>query len=252
MRDKFNCKPNTAVGLALSHAAAAALICCIQISPSAAVTPEMVCQTANETTATDLANRFIAKLQTRHPDQMTRLFASDGTLLGVASPSQRTDYATVREYFLYFLQYEPQLKFKDQQTESGCNFLIASGNYTWSLKLKNATRPEVFPARFRTIYEFENGDWRIAEHIEELTASDADAAAFQIPAQRPRVPVAVVGPAVPAVAGYLKRSDDAKPELRAQEPPHTSTNAPAKKPIPDPVIPTSSLSQSWFDNSLSR
>ena len=197
MRNKCNRKPKAAVSLPLSHAIATALVYCIQISPSAAVTPEIVCQTANETTAIDLANRFIAKLQTRHPDQMTRLFASDGSLLGIASPSQRTDYAAVRAYFLYFLQYEPQLKFLDRQTETGCNFLIASGNYTWSLKLKNTTQPEIFPARYRTVYEYENGDWRIAEHIEVLSASDADASAFEIPdVQRPRVPVAGVGPAV--------------------------------------------------------
>lgn len=181
----------------------------IGAAPAAAVTPEAIvaCQAVSDTDVIALGERYIAKLQSRHPDQLTRLFASDGAMHGFASPVVRTDYKSVREYFLYFLQFEPQLKFEDRLIEIGCNYVIDQGNYTWSLKAKGAALAEDVPARFRFIYEYSNGDWRIAEHIEELTAANTDETRYAVAdPQTPRIPA--ISAAVPAVAGFVKRATE--------------------------------------------
>jgi hypothetical protein len=213
---------------------------------ASAVTPELIapaCATATEATASMMSDRFNAALQTRHPDRVSRLYASDGAMLGFASSIPRAEYATVREYFLYFLQFEPIAKFEERQLEFGCNFIVDAGNLTWTLKSNEFALPQKLPTRYRIVYEHTGNDWQIAEYIEELTIANADEAGFNVPdPQPPRLPVAAAPavPVVPAVAGFLKRSTDepkaaSRPltEQRRQEPVKkaaapTATNSVAK------------------------
>ena len=194
-------------------ARASILLIAASVAPFAALsasaaTPERACVVATDATATELSQRFVAALQTRHPDRVTRLYGNDGALQGFASPVSRGDYASIREYYLYFLQFDPQLKFEERQIELGCNFLVDSGNYTWSLKTADQFLPQTIPGRYRIVYEHNGTDWQIAEHLEELTLANADETAFNVPdPQPPRAPVTASGKG-PAVAGFLKRSDD--------------------------------------------
>ena len=208
-----------------------------------AATPELMapaCAMATDATAITLAERFSAALQTRHPDRVTRLYAGDSQLQGFASPVTRADYASMREYFLYFLQFEPTVKFEDRQIDVGCNFLIDSGNYVWSVKTSETAQPQKLPGRYRMIYEHNGADWQIAEHIEELTSTGE--AGLTVPDPQPaRVPVAVA-PIAPAVAGFLKRTIDDQPmvarpltEQRRQETEKPKAE-PKSEPKSEPVL----------------
>ncbi len=216
-----------------------------------AATPELiapVCAAATEATVSMLSDRFNTALQTRHPDRMSRLYAADAAFKGFASSVPRTEYATVRAYFLYFLQFEPVAKFEERQIEFGCNFLVDAGNLTWTLKASELAQPQKLPVRYRIIYEYNGSDWQIAEHIEELTIANADEVGFTVPdPQSPRVPVAVapvLAPVVPAVAGFLKRSND---EPRAVSRPliEKRRQEPVKKATPSPENSTAIKPDAW-------
>ena len=172
----------------------------------AETTAQATCTIPTEATAHELSEQWNAALKTRHPDRVTRLFASDGALLGFASPIVRGNYMTIRDYYLYFLQFEPQVRIGDRHLELGCNFVIESGTYTWTLKSKATDTVEKREARYRFIYELVNGQWRITQHVDELVSAISDTGFAVPPPMSPRV--AQVDKATgAAVAGFIKRSE---------------------------------------------
>jgi hypothetical protein len=151
-------------------------------------------------------DRWNSALKTQHPDRVTRLFATDGALLGFASPLARTRYMPIRDYYLYFLQFEPQVKVGNRTLDIGCDFLIDAGTYTWSLKSRVTGQVEMREARYRIIYEFVGGAWRIAQ-LDETLVGGMTVAGFAVPPQlTPRVAV-VDGATGTAVAAFVKRAD---------------------------------------------
>ena len=205
------------------------------------------CQIADDATATSLMDQWAEAIKTEHPDRITRLFAPDASMEGFASPVTRTTYATIREYYLYYFQFAPQVRFEEQQLELGCNYIISSGNYTWLLRNTASERLTDVPARYRFIFEHTGSQWQIGEHIEELTGPDAEDVAFSVPAPREQSPQIITTPQGPAVAGYLKRIQPAHraPEpavrnQRQQEPPsHLGNPKPlAARPRPQPIAAT--------------
>lgn len=210
----------TAIGLPMNEAGA---------QSSTPGSDECVVPTA--ATANDLSSRWVTALKTRHPDRVTRLFASDGALLGFASPVGRASYASIREYYLYFLQFEPQLKFGQHELEGGCNFFIDTGTYTWTLKTKSGD-VQTRDARYRFIYEFSAGQWRIAQHVDALQPGTGDQA-FAVPAPAP-ARVARRSENGTAVAGYLKRrSPPDNSDVGADSAPSAKSGRHSSGPYPD-------------------
>ncbi len=235
-------------GYRLSIAAAALLSTVIASQPASAVTPELKCEIGTQAVAVILSDRYAAKLQSRHPDQVTRLYAVDAAMQGFASDVTRSDYDTVRAYYLYFLQFEPSMVVGERQVDGGCNYLIDAGTYTWSLKAKGSREPETVATRYRMIYEYIDADWRIVEHVEEIASTHADLADFEVPApQRPRLAAKV-----PAVAGFVKRMDT----TTSDEPRHDASKEPAKshsgKPQQLLVKPTSAPVMIWPGDTAAR
>jgi uncharacterized protein (TIGR02246 family) len=180
------------------------------------------CVTPPESTAQELMGQWNAALKTRHPDRVTQLFAKDGALMGFASPVPRTAYATIREYYLYFLQFEPQIQVKSSEVERGCNYLIDSGTYTWLLKSRVSGAAETRDARYRMIYERLGGQWRLSEYAETLASGAATDVAFAVPPPSPPRVTAAAKSAAPAVAGFLKRAEPApKPKAAPAKPTHS-------------------------------
>jgi len=181
------------------------------------------CVVPTQETAKELMARWNAALKTQHPDRVTRLFATDGDLLGFASPVVRASYMTIRDYYLYFVQFEPQVQVTSSHVEAGCNYLIESGTYTWLLKSKSTGVTETRDARFRFIYELMGGQWKVSQYVDALAAeTDADSSFAVPPPSAPRLAAGIRGVA-PAVAGFLKR---AEPAVRA------TTGSPALKSRP--------------------
>jgi uncharacterized protein (TIGR02246 family) len=183
------------------------------------------CTMPTDATAPELMERWQKALQTRHPDRVTRLFTADGALLGFASPVARASYTAIRDYYLYFLQFEPQFKVTGQKIESGCNYLIDEGTYTWTLKAKYSGAVETREASYRFIYEFTSGQWRIAHYVEALILPVREVRFVVPPTNQTGHSLnrQVAAARVPgtAVAGYLKRHEPiakSKAAKRAPEP----------------------------------
>lgn len=211
--------------------------------PVLAVAPEAApaCESLADAASAEVIGRITAALQSRHPDHVTRLFAADAAVKGFASPVIRNDYAGIRDYFLYFLQYEPTLTFEGRTIETGCNFAIDTGTYVWTLKPRGAeaTEKHAIPMRYRMTFERVGTTWQISELIEEQRGADTSqiTAQFALPAPQP-TRAADVARTAPAVAGFIKRNDDAaeataisaaakKAERRTREADKTNEDPPA-------------------------
>lgn len=204
----WNSRPARAWHFQIHLCLASALLTNLFPIAASAVTVELSCVAVTDETATTLAERFSAALQTRHPDRTTRLYASDGALQGFASPVARADYASIREYYLYFLQFEPQLTVVDRTVEHGCNYLVDTGNHIWSLKPVDQAEIQKVPGRYRIVYEHNGNEWQIAEHLEELTLANPVDGSFAVPDPQPTRTTVATSASAPAVAGFLKRSTD--------------------------------------------
>lgn len=187
------------------------------------------CAVPEPVLAIELFDGWNAALKSQHPDRVTRLFENDGALLGFASPIARTGYMPIRDYFLYFLQFEPKAHVTDRHVETGCNFLIDNGTYVWTLKSRTTGSVETHAARYRFIYELNRGDWRIAQYVDTL-ADAASVTGFAVPA--PIVPriAAVDAASGTAVAGFVKRN-----EGEAAPAPASRLNGPPAKPASAPA-----------------
>lgn len=183
-------------------------------SPAAAAgmdAANQTCAPADDATAAGLMEQWTLAIKSQHPDHVARLFAPDATLLGFASPSARANYAQIRAYYLYYFQFSPQVKLEDRQLQIGCNYMIQTGNYAWSLKSKKSVERDIQPARYRIVFEHSATGWQFAEHVEELTGPHAASDAYFVPEpQEPRVAI-ITSKTGAAVAGFLKRIAGAAP-----------------------------------------
>ncbi len=196
--------PAAMIGVAQNHARAAG------------------CTIPEPTMAQDLFDGWNTALKTQHPDRVTRLFAADGALLGFASPVARANYMPIRDYYLYFLQFEPKARVTDRHVETGCNFLIDHGTYVWTLKSRTTGVTETREARYRFIYELSGDQWRIAQHVDVLTSATTVAGFAVPPPLTPRVAI-IDGATGAAVAGFVKRIE---PPVLPATPARASTPAP--------------------------
>jgi len=177
-------------------------------APSKAIVVlESTCEKATDALAAAFLDQWKTAIQSQHPDHVARLFSLDAAMQGFASPVVRSSYATIREYWLYFFQYHPQVRLERQQSEAGCNFLINTGTYSWTMKSRSAADSVLtVPVRYRMIYEYAGSRWQLVEHVEEATLSAGAANAVKVPdPQAPHSPI-IVSPEGPAVAGFMQRA----------------------------------------------
>jgi uncharacterized protein (TIGR02246 family) len=114
-----------------------------------------------------------AALATGDPDAVTALYAEDAVLLPTVSNKVRHNHDEIRDYFVAFLQKQPQ----GVIDESNVRFLaddlvINSGVYTFTFGDGSAVS-----ARFTYLYRHVDGQWKITEHHssampEVVSASD--------------------------------------------------------------------------------
>ena len=118
-------------------------------------------------TATQLDQQFAsfnAAWATRNPDQVTALFDDDAVLLATVASVPRTKPATIRDYFVKFLQGSPVGRIDSSTIKSGCDWAFRAG--TWNVTLTDAAtgvKSDV-KARYTFLYQFEDGAWKI-EHL---------------------------------------------------------------------------------------
>lgn len=109
-----------------------------------------------------LFDQWNSSLKTGNPDSVTANYSDDAVLLPTVSNKPRTNHAEIRDYFVHFLQKQPQGTIDSRIIKLGCNTASDMGIYTFKLKDGNASKN--VQARYTFQYVFENGKWVIEHH----------------------------------------------------------------------------------------
>ena len=129
---------------------------------SQTVPQTMQCASINQDEVKGLFDKWNAALATRNPDTVTARYSDDAVLLPTVSNKPRTNHAEIKDYFVNFLQKNPQGTINSRTIKLGCNTATDMGVYTF--KLKDGTHTKEVQARYTFQYEFENNQWMIEHH----------------------------------------------------------------------------------------
>ncbi len=124
----------------------------------------MTCAPATEQEIAALFERWNASLATHDADKVTANYARDAVLLPTVSNQPRTDGAGIKDYFVHFLERNPQGTIESRTIRIGCNTASDVGTYAFRLSGKPPGTIETVKARYSFIYELRDGKWLIAHH----------------------------------------------------------------------------------------
>jgi len=126
-------------------------------APAAADTPAPAMTKAEVTGLFNLWNDALATLD---PDTVAKRYASKPVLLPTVSDVPRTDYESIKSYFVDFLQKKPQGVILESNVIQGDDWCMDAGIYEFTM---GATGDKV-KARYSYVYQWEEGEWKIAHH----------------------------------------------------------------------------------------
>lgn len=124
---------------------------------------EVVCAQTSEKAIAGLFDQWNAALATKDATQVTDRYWNDAVLLPTVSNTPRTTPAGIQDYFEHFLASSPQGKIDTRTIKIGCNFAADMGTYTFKLTNKKG-ESNMVAARYTYVYQFRNGQWKIAHH----------------------------------------------------------------------------------------
>ena len=99
-------------------------------------------------------------LATLDPDAVAKRYAKKGVLLPTVSDKPRTDYDSIKDYFVDFLKKKPQGEILESYVTIGDNWCKDVGIYEFTM---GATGDKV-KARYSYVYVYEDGEWKISHH----------------------------------------------------------------------------------------
>jgi uncharacterized protein (TIGR02246 family) len=115
----------------------------------------------------EIAQKWAQAIESRSPENVLKLYHSDGSLWGTLSPVLRQGHQAIFEYFVKFLQREDlKCEFTDGTIRIRDDYAFFSGSYVFTWKVSGKT--VVLPARFSFVYKKEDGTWLIMEHHSSL------------------------------------------------------------------------------------
>mmetsp|Transcript_77572 Transcript_77572/g.225138 ORF Transcript_77572/g.225138 Transcript_77572/m.225138 type:complete len:355 (-) Transcript_77572:45-1109(-) len=100
-------------------------------------------------------------LDTLDPDAVAARYAKEAVLLPTVSDTPRTDYDSIRDYFVDFLKLEPQGEILESHVTMGPNWAKDVGLYEFTLRASNHQKVK---ARYSYVYTYEDGQWKILHH----------------------------------------------------------------------------------------
>jgi len=99
-------------------------------------------------------------LATLDPDEVAKRYSKAPCLLPTVSDVPRTDYDSIKAYFVDFLKKKPQGVILESYVTSGPGWCMDDGIYEFTM---GATGDKV-KARYSFVYTNEDGEWKIAHH----------------------------------------------------------------------------------------
>lgn len=97
-------------------------------------------------------------LATLDPDTVAKRYSSKPCLLPTVSDIPRTDYDSIKDYFVSFLQKKPQGTILESYVTSGPDWCMDDGIYLFDLLGQKVK------ARYSFVYTKEGDEWKIAHH----------------------------------------------------------------------------------------
>lgn len=117
------------------------------------------CTKISKSEVAALFDRWNASLKTHNPEKVAENYAPDAVLLATVSNKPRVNHDEIKDYFVDFLQKDPQGKIDTSTIKIGCNTALDVGTYTFTLK-----GGKKVAARYSFAYEYEDGKWLIEHH----------------------------------------------------------------------------------------
>jgi uncharacterized protein (TIGR02246 family) len=124
----------------------------------------MTCAPVTQQEVAALFDRWNASLGTHDANKVAANYAPDAVLLPTVSNQPRTDNAGIKDYFVHFLERNPQGTIDSRTVRIGCNTASDVGTYTFKLSGKMPGTTETVKARYSFIYELRDGKWVIVHH----------------------------------------------------------------------------------------
>ena len=124
----------------------------------------MTCAPITQQEVAALFDRWNASLATHDPDKVTANYAPDAVLLPTVSNKPRTNSADIKDYFVHFLERNPQGTIDTRTIRIGCNTASDVGTYTFRLSGKIPGTTDIVKARYSFLYELRDGKWVIVHH----------------------------------------------------------------------------------------
>ncbi len=189
---------------------------------------EQLCAPVTEDEIRSLHDRWVNSLLTKHPDKVTRNYAPDAVMLAEATRKVRANYAEIREYYLYFLQLEPQVRIDHRTIRLGCNAASDVGHFAMLVNGGTPNSRDTVQGRYSFNYELRDGAWLIVHHHASVMPS-ADTI-IKSESGRERLAVAVKPAATPAAEAEPAPPPRSKPQVAG------FARRIAPKPTPAPVV----------------
>ena len=115
---------------------------------------------SNDAAIRDLFYLWNDALATLDPDEVASRYSRRAILLATVSDIPRTDYNSIRAYFVDFLKKEPQGVILQSSVSHGDGWCLDCGIYEFTM---GATGDKV-RARYSFLYTLEDGEWKISHH----------------------------------------------------------------------------------------
>ena len=106
----------------------------------------------------ELLLKWVARIKSGDPKQVASLYHSDGILLGTFSNKERVGYDLILEYFENLLRSPVDVEIVSEHPHVLESAIVTSGLYNF------VTSGKTINARFSFVYEYRDGEWKIASH----------------------------------------------------------------------------------------
>lgn len=126
------------------------------VMPEDTVVPKEI----SETEVRNLFNRWNHALLSLNPDTIASRYSKNAVLLPIASDIPRTTPELIKDYYVHFVQSNPQCMILESHVTTGVNWAKDVGIYEFTMGVDNTK----VNARYSLVYLFEENDWKIVHH----------------------------------------------------------------------------------------
>jgi uncharacterized protein (TIGR02246 family) len=99
-------------------------------------------------------------LSTLDPDAVAARYSKNALLLPTVSDQPRDTYDLIKDYFVHFLQKEPQGEILESYVQIGNNWCQDNGIYEFTM----GTTGDKIKGRYTFVYVYEDDQWKISHH----------------------------------------------------------------------------------------